>query len=52
VTAQKKEERIIDVPIAMSAFSAEALDDYKMEGGSELLRAVPNMNFSKGNFRA
>lgn len=50
VTAQKKEERITDVPIAMSAFSAEALDDYKIEGGSELLRAIPNMNFSKGNF--
>lgn len=50
VTAQKKEERITDVPIAMSAFSAEALDDYKIEGGSELLRAVPNVNFSKNNF--
>ncbi|HET6537133.1 MAG TPA: TonB-dependent receptor [Sphingopyxis sp.] len=50
VTAQKKEERITDVPIAMSAFSAEVLDDYKIEGGSELLRAVPNVNFSKNNF--
>lgn len=50
VTAQKKEERISDVPIAMSAFSAEALDDYKIEGGSELLRAIPNVNFSKSNF--
>jgi outer membrane receptor protein involved in Fe transport len=50
VTAQKKEERITDVPIAISAFSAEALDDYKIEGGSELLRAIPNVNFSKSNF--
>jgi len=50
VTAQKKEERITDVPIAMTAMSAEALDDRKVEGGSELLRVVPNMNFSKGNF--
>lgn len=50
VTAQKKEERITDVPIAMSAFSAEALDNYKIEGGSELLRAVPNVAFSKTNF--
>lgn len=49
-TAQKKEERISDVPIAMSAFSAQALDDYKIEGGSELLRAIPNVNFSKNNF--
>lgn len=50
VTAQKREEKIIDVPIAMTALSGEAMDDRKIEGGSELLRAVPNMNFSKGNF--
>ena len=50
VTAQKKEEKIIDVPIAMTALSASALDDRKIEGGSELLRAIPNVNFSKSNF--
>jgi iron complex outermembrane receptor protein len=50
VTAQKKEEKIIDVPIAMTALSGEALGDQKIEGGSELLRAVPNVNFSKSNF--
>jgi iron complex outermembrane receptor protein len=50
VTAQKKEERITDVPIAMSAFSADTLDAFKIEGGSELLRAVPNVTFSKSNF--
>ncbi|MBJ7498661.1 MAG: TonB-dependent receptor [Sphingopyxis sp.] len=50
VTAQKREEKIIDVPIAMTALSAAALDDRKIEGGSELLRAVPNVNFSKSNF--
>jgi outer membrane receptor protein involved in Fe transport len=50
VTAQKREERLKDVPIAISAFSAEQLDQYKIEGGSELLRAIPNVNFSKSNF--
>lgn len=50
VTAQKREERLRDVPIAISAFSAEQLDQYKIEGGSELLRAVPNVSFSKSNF--
>ncbi|PZT91717.1 MAG: TonB-dependent receptor [Citromicrobium sp.] len=50
VTAQKREESILDVPIAISAISAEALDNQKIEGGSELLRAVPNVNFSKSNF--
>ena len=50
VTAQKREERLIDVPIAITALSTEALDEFKIEGGSELLRAVPNVNFSKSNF--
>jgi outer membrane receptor protein involved in Fe transport len=50
VTAQKKEEKIGDVPIAMTALSSAALDDHKIEGGAELLRAVPNMSFSKANF--
>lgn len=50
VTAQKREEKIIDVPIAMTALSSAALDDRKIEGGSELLRAVPNVSFSKSNF--
>ena len=50
VTARRMEERIIDVPVAVSAFSAEQLDERKIEGGSELLRVVPNVNFSKDNF--
>ncbi|QNQ12085.1 TonB-dependent receptor [Sphingomonas alpina] len=50
VTAQKREESIQDVPIAVSAFSNKALDELKIEGGSELLRAVPNVTFSKTNF--
>lgn len=50
VTAQKREERIQDVPIAITALSAAALDERKIESGGELLRAIPNVNFSKSNF--
>lgn len=50
VTAQKKAESIQDVPISVSAFSADTLDELKIEGGAELLRAVPNVTFSKSNF--
>ncbi|TQV78943.1 TonB-dependent receptor [Exilibacterium tricleocarpae] len=50
VTAQKMEESIQEVPIAVSAFSSEGLDDLKIERGEELLRAVPNVAFSKSNF--
>ena len=50
VTAQKKEEDIQDVPIAISAFSQKALDELKIEGGFDLLKAIPNVTFSKNNF--
>ncbi len=50
VTAQRKEEKIIDVPIAMTALSSDRLDDLKIEGGAELLRAIPNVSFTKTNF--
>lgn len=50
VTAQKKAESIQKVPVAVSAFTSKTLDEYKIEGGAELLRAVPNVNFSKNNF--
>ncbi|MBL7599278.1 hypothetical protein INQ10_24950, partial [Escherichia coli] len=41
VTAQKMSERLIDVPAAVSAFTAQDLSDQKIEGGPELLRAIP-----------
>ena len=50
VTAQKKEEALQDVPIAVSAFDQNALEKSKIDGGSNLVLAVPNVNFSKGNF--
>ena len=50
VTARRREESIQDVPIAVSAFGGDALDALKIEGGAELLRAVPNVAFTKTNF--
>jgi outer membrane receptor protein involved in Fe transport len=50
VTAQKKEESIQDVPIAVSAFSQDTLQKQKIDGGPNLVLAIPNVNFSKGNF--
>ena len=50
VTGQKKAERLQDVPIAISAFSMEDLDAQKLEGGFDLLKAIPNVTFSKTNF--
>jgi outer membrane receptor protein involved in Fe transport len=50
VTAQKKEENIQDVPIAISAFTEKTLQEQKIEGGFDLLKAIPNVTFSKNNF--
>jgi outer membrane receptor protein involved in Fe transport len=50
VTAQKREESIQSVPIAVSAFSQDTLEKAKIDGGPNLVTAIPNVNFSKGNF--
>ncbi|MDP3749133.1 MAG: TonB-dependent receptor, partial [Phenylobacterium sp.] len=50
VTAQKKAEALQDVPIAVSAFDQNALEKSKIDGGPNLVLAVPNVNFAKSNF--
>jgi outer membrane receptor protein involved in Fe transport len=47
VTAQKREENVQDVPIAVTALTAEALASQRIDNGADLQRAVPNMNFSR-----
>lgn len=48
VTAQKRAESIQDVPIAVSAFSAAALEEQRLDGAYNLQNAVPNLVFSGG----
>ena len=50
VTAQKREEDIQDVPIAISAFTQEALERSQIAGGPDLMTQIPNMTFTKTNF--
>jgi iron complex outermembrane recepter protein len=50
VTAQRQSQRLQDVPIAVSAFSAESLDAQQIENTSDLQLTLPNVVFSKGNF--
>jgi outer membrane receptor protein involved in Fe transport len=50
VTAQKREESIQDVPIAMSAFTQEDLTRSQVAGGPDLMTQVPNFTFTKTNF--
>ena len=48
VTARKREESIQDVPIAVSAFSGESLDERGVDAVTELQQVVPNMQFTPG----
>lgn len=50
VTAEKREENIQKVPIAITAFSGEDLNDRKIETGGDLVTATPNVTFTKTNF--
>ena len=50
VTAEKKTENIQVVPIAISAFSGQQLDEKKIETGADLVTSTPNVSFTKTNF--
>jgi iron complex outermembrane receptor protein len=50
VTAQRQSETLQDVPIAVSAFNAEALEKQQIENSSDLMLTLPNITFTKTNF--
>ncbi|MES2032883.1 MAG: TonB-dependent receptor, partial [Pseudomonadota bacterium] len=50
VTAQRREQALQDVPLAVSAFSGDGLKEQRIDTGQDLLFAVPNVNFSRANF--
>jgi outer membrane receptor protein involved in Fe transport len=50
VTAQRQSQRLQDVPIAVSAFSAQALERQQIRTTSDLQLSLPNVTFTKTNF--
>jgi outer membrane receptor protein involved in Fe transport len=52
VTAQRQAESLQEVPIAVSAFDAEALESQQIENASDLQLTLPNVSFTKSNFTA
>ena len=50
VTAQKREEDIQDVPIAISAFTQDDLERSQIAGGPDMITQIPNFSFTKTNF--
>src|ERR1700756_2446403 len=45
VTAQKRSERLQDVPAAITAVSGDALNELHLQGNADLARAVPSLSF-------
>lgn len=50
VTAQRRAESLQAVPIAVSAFDAEALEAQQIDNASDLQLTLPNVSFTKSNF--
>jgi outer membrane receptor protein involved in Fe transport len=50
VTAQRTAQRLQDVPIAVSAFTSEALERQQIVNSASLQQSLPNVSFTKTNF--
>ncbi|HEY5721672.1 MAG TPA: TonB-dependent receptor [Allosphingosinicella sp.] len=50
VTAQRRAESLQNVPIAVSAFNAQALESQQIENASDLQQSLPNITYTKTNF--
>lgn len=48
VTAQKREERIQDVPISISALTSNEINERGLVSGEDYLRGLPGVNFVEG----
>ena len=49
VTAQKREESIQEVPIAISAFSEETLESRQINDAQDIMQAVPDPSTTKND---
>ena len=50
VTAERTAQSIQDVPIAVSAFGAEALELQQIETFGDLQFTIPSVTYTRGNF--
>ena len=48
VTAQKRAERLLDVPLAVTAVTGDALADRQISDTNSLVQAVPSLSFQQG----
>ncbi|WP_174291372.1 TonB-dependent receptor [Sphingomonas bacterium] len=50
VTAQRREERLQDVPVAITAFTGSQLTRLGIDGSKQLTQVVPGLNFTQSVF--
>ena len=50
VTAQRAEENIQDVPVAVTAFTSDSLELQQIDTFGDLQFNAPNITFTRGNF--
>lgn len=49
VTAQRREERLQDIPIQINAFGQQAIADAGIKSTADVVAQVPNMSFDRGD---
>jgi iron complex outermembrane receptor protein len=49
VTAQKREERLLDVPVAVTVLTGSMLENQQINDTNGLVKAVPSLTFQAGN---
>lgn len=49
VTAQRRSEKLQDVPIQITAFTSQAIEDAGIESTADVIAQVPNVTFDRGN---
>lgn len=49
VTARKREENIQQIPVAVTAVSAEKLDNYGLRSMEQIAASIPQLNIVRGN---
>lgn len=49
ITAQKRRERLQDVPLAVTAITGDALANRQINDSANLVQAVPSLSFQQGN---
>ncbi len=52
VTARKRQESALDVPVSMTVFSSQMLQDYQIQSFTDYATKIPNLSFSFGGAAA